>query len=43
MSCPYGPIGRYGGDSVPPRVFSVRVANKGVNLDAGRKSGKCRT
>ena len=23
-----------------PRVFFVRVANKGVRLDAGRKSGR---
>jgi hypothetical protein len=27
----------------PPRVFSVRVANKGVMLDAARKSGSHRT
>jgi len=26
-----------------PRVFFVRVANKGVRLDAARKSGKYRT
>jgi hypothetical protein len=25
-----------------PRVFFVRVANKGLMLDAARKSGKCR-
>ncbi len=27
----------------PPRVFFVRVANKGVMVDAARKSGKYRT
>jgi hypothetical protein len=27
----------------PPRVFSVRVANKGVKVDAARKSGRQRT
>jgi len=26
-----------------PPVFFVRVANKGLMLDAARKSGKCRT
>jgi hypothetical protein len=27
----------------PPRVFSARVADKGLMLDAARKSGKCWT
>lgn len=26
-----------------PRVFFARVANKGVRVDASRKSGKCET
>jgi hypothetical protein len=26
-----------------PRLFFVRVANKGLRLDVARKSGRCRT